>query len=97
MRAADQGLFALHQADAQVDAIVSDLDLPGLGGLQLLSLLRQRIGRRVPALAISARSEANTEADARAAGFDAFLRKPLDGASVRAALQALSAQRNPAA
>ncbi len=97
VRAADQGLFALHQADAQVDAIVSDLDLPGLGGLQLLSLLRQRIGRRVPALAISARSEANTEADARAAGFDAFLRKPLDGASVRAALQALSAQRNPAA
>jgi signal transduction histidine kinase/CheY-like chemotaxis protein/sugar lactone lactonase YvrE len=97
VRAADQAMLALHHADAAVDAIVSDLDLPGMNGLQLLPLLLQRIGRRVPALAISARSEANTEADARSAGFDAFLRKPLDAATLRTALQSVSTQRNPAA
>ncbi|MBL0039476.1 MAG: response regulator [Xanthomonadales bacterium] len=74
-----------------MDLIVSDLDLPGMGGLQLLPLLRNRIGRHVPALAISARSEANTEAEARAAGFDGFLRKPLDAAGLRAALAATAA------
>ena len=98
VRVADQAMHALHHADAAVDLIVSDLDLPGMGGLQLLPLLRNRIGRHVPALAISARSEANTEAEARAAGFDGFLRKPLDAAGLRAALAALlQAQRNPAA
>ncbi len=51
----------------------------------------------MPALAISARSEANTEADTRAAGFDLFLRKPLDAAGLHAALRELAAQRNPAA
>ena len=97
VRTADQGMLALHHADAAVDAVISDLDLPGMNGLQLLPLLRQRIGRRVPALAISARSEANTEADTRAAGFDLFLRKPLDAAGLHAALRELAAQRNPAA
>lgn len=97
VRAADQGMLALHHADAAIDVIVSDLDLPGMNGLQLLPLLRQRIGRRVPALAVTARSEANTEAEARAAGFDAFLRKPLDAAALRAALRDLPAQRNPTA
>jgi signal transduction histidine kinase/streptogramin lyase/ActR/RegA family two-component response regulator len=97
VRTADQGMLALHHADAAVDVVVSDLDLPGINGRQLLPLLRQRVGRRVPAVAITARSEANTEAEARAAGFDAFLRKPLDAATLRAALRELVAQRNPAA
>lgn len=98
VRAADQAMLALHHADAAVDLIVSDLDLPGMGGLQLLPLLRKRIGRQVPALAISARSESTTEAEARAAGFDQFLRKPLDAAELRLVLdRLLSAQRNPAA
>lgn len=97
VRTADQGMLALHHADAAVDVVISDLDLPGMNGLQLLPLLRQRIGRRVPALAITARSEANTEADTRAAGFDLFLRKPLEAASLQSALRELAAQRNPAA
>ena len=89
VRSADQAMHALHHADAAVALIVSDLDLPGIGGLQLLPLLRQRCGRRVPAIAITARSEANTEADARAAGFDFFLRKPLDIAGLRLAVGVL--------
>ncbi len=89
VRSADQAMHALHHADAAVALIVSDLDLPGIGGLQLLPLLRQRCGRRVPAIAITARSEANTEADARAAGFDFFLRKPLDIAGLRLAMGVL--------
>jgi CheY-like chemotaxis protein len=97
VRTADQGMLALHHADAAIDVVVSDLDLPGINGRQLLPLLRQRVGRRVPAVAITARSEANTEAEARAAGFDAFLRKPLDAATLRASLRELAAQRNPAA
>lgn len=91
VRGADQAMHALHHADAAVALIVSDLDLPGIGGLQLLPLLRSRCGRRVPAIAITARSEANTEADARTAGFDGFLRKPLDQTGLRAALRALAA------
>lgn len=89
VRSADQGLLALHMADARIDAVISDIDLPGMSGLQLLPLIRQRVGRRVPALAITARSEAGTEMDARSAGFDGFLRKPFDAETLHAALQSV--------
>lgn len=90
VRAAAQAMQALHHADAAVALIVSDLDLPGMNGLQLLPLLRQRIAAPVPAIAVTARSEANTEQDARRAGFDAFLRKPITRDLLRAALLSLA-------
>jgi CheY-like chemotaxis protein len=91
--AADQPMLALHQAGPGIGMIISDLDLPGMHGLQLLALLRQRCGPDTPAIAISASVETVTAVQAREAGFDVFLPKPVTRAALRDALQTALATR----
>ena len=62
-----------------------DLDLPGLDGIALARMLRAQ-GFVAPLLAVTARSDADAETQARAAGFDDFLRKPVIGAQLAEAL-----------
>ena len=85
---AAHGLAALAELPGRAfDAALLDLDLPGMDGLALARLLRSR-GVHVPLLAITARSDADAEPQARAAGFDGFLRKPVTGAMLAQALAA---------
>jgi len=70
------------------DLALLDLDLPGMDGLALARLLRQR-GETLPLLAITARADAEAEPDARAAGMQGFLRKPVSGVQLADALAAL--------
>jgi CheY-like chemotaxis protein len=67
------------------DAALLDLDLPGVDGFALARHLRAG-GFRAPLIAVTARADAGTEPRARAAGFDDFLRKPVTGAMLAAAL-----------
>jgi len=76
------GLAAMAElAQADFDAVLLDLDLPGVDGFQIARLIRQRepACRRVPIVAVTARSGSDDEARAREAGMDGFLRKPLTG------------------
>ena len=76
------GLAAMAElAQADFDAVLLDLDLPGVDGFQIARLIRQRehAGNHVPIVAVTARSGSEDEAQARAAGMDGFLRKPLSG------------------
>jgi CheY-like chemotaxis protein len=73
------------------DAALVDLDLPGLDGFQWAGLVRSREGggRRLPMIAITARSGGDEESRAFAAGMDGFLRKPLHGEQLAQALAAV--------
>jgi signal transduction histidine kinase/streptogramin lyase len=83
------GLAALTEiARQRFDLALLDLDLPGLDGLALARQLRAQ-GFEAPLLAVTARADADAEPLARAAGFDGFLRKPLTGAMLRAAIDAV--------
>jgi signal transduction histidine kinase/CheY-like chemotaxis protein/streptogramin lyase len=76
------GLAALAElAHASFDAVLLDLDLPGVDGFQIARLIRQRehAGQHLPIVAVTARSGSDDEARARAAGMDDFLRKPVSG------------------
>ncbi len=84
---AGHGLAALEAVATQAfDAVLLDLDLPGMDGLALARLLRAK-GVEVPLIAVTARSDAEAEVQARAAGCDAFLRKPVTGAMLAEALR----------
>lgn len=63
------------------DAILLDLDLPGLNGFEIARMIRKReaLGPHIPIIAVTARSAADDEQRARLAGMDGFLRKPLSG------------------
>jgi CheY-like chemotaxis protein len=83
------GLAALAElAHADFDAVLLDLDLPGVDGFQIARLIRQRehAGQRLPIVAVTARSGSGDELHARAAGMDGFLCKPLSGEQLASAL-----------
>ncbi len=72
-------------ATRSFDVAFVDLDLPGMDGLTLARQLRMQ-GFDRPMIAITARADADAEPQAMAAGFDAFLRKPLTGDMLLAAI-----------
>lgn len=80
------GLGALTEAALQTfDVALLDLDLPGMDGLALAQTLRVQ-AFTAPLLAVTARSDGDAEAQALAAGFDGFLRKPVTGAMLQRVL-----------
>jgi len=75
-------------AVARFDLALLDLDLPGMDGLSLARQLRLQ-GFAQPLVAVTARADADAEQQARAAGFDGFLRKPVTGEMLAAAIDAV--------
>lgn len=87
---AANGLNGLHLAvTGRYDAIVLDLNLPGMGGLDLLARLRQKALNPTPVLILTAR---DTEQD-RLRGFDCgaddYVTKPFSLAELHARLRAI--------
>lgn len=62
------------------DVVISDLAMPVHDGQWVIQNVRALGGRagRIPAIAVTAYRESETEAAALAAGFDAYLEKPFD-------------------
>jgi len=90
------GLAALAELKtARHEIALIDLDLPGIDGLQLARLLRAG-GHLLPLVAVTARSVGDEEAQIRAAGMDALLRKPLTSEMLGNAIAAAIADRSDA-
>jgi PAS domain S-box-containing protein len=80
---AEDGPRGIEKAQARPpDAALVDIGLPGLGGLEVAPRLRAPGRRRPYLIAITGYSESDDERRARAAGFDAYLVKPVDPAEV---------------
>jgi signal transduction histidine kinase/CheY-like chemotaxis protein len=76
------------------DLALLDLDLPGMDGLSLARQLRVQ-GFLAPMVALTARSDEAAVEHARAAGFNRFVRKPVNGAMLSAVLAELLAEPTP--
>lgn len=60
------------------DVLLLDISLPGMSGLDLLAILRRDPAlRHVPAIALTAHAMASDRATYAAAGFDAYVSKPI--------------------
>jgi len=65
-------------AHCDPDLVLMDLQLPGIDGVEALSLIRQHDGmRRVPAIAVTAFAMRGDQDRALDAGFDAYVSKPI--------------------
>jgi two-component system CheB/CheR fusion protein len=65
------------ETHSRIDALVTDLSMPNIDGLQLLQRIRAHPrGRTLPAIALTGFYEKYM--DTHAAGFKAFLRKPVN-------------------
>ena len=87
--AVGDGRAALSQwAARQPDAVILDLTLPGLDGLQVLQQARTR-GLRTPVLILTARGTVGDRVMGLNAGADDYLPKPFDLDELEARLRAL--------
>jgi two-component system response regulator MprA len=92
---AEGGADALAQtAAAQPDAIVLDIGLPDLDGLEVCRLLRAE-GNRVPVLMLTARDAVADRIEGLDAGADDYLVKPFDIDELKARLRALLRRAGP--
>ncbi|MFI4969858.1 MAG: ATP-binding protein, partial [Lysobacterales bacterium] len=86
------GLAALAELkSARFDLALLDLDLPGIDGLDLARLLRAG-GANLPLIAVTARSVGDEDAQIRAAGMNALLRKPVTSALLANAIAGVLAE-----
>lgn len=66
-----------HYARDDYQIILLDWKLPGMDGIQVARDLRSKLGKQVPILLISAYDWSEFETEAREAGIDGFISKPL--------------------
>jgi signal transduction histidine kinase/CheY-like chemotaxis protein/streptogramin lyase len=96
VRCANNGLNALAElAQEPIDAILLDLDLPGIDGFQVAQLIRQseRASEHVLIIALSTRTRAEEMSRGHQVGIDGFLRKPLTGVQLSTTLMAALSSR----
>jgi PAS domain S-box-containing protein len=78
---AKEALEALERTP--IDILVADIGMPDVDGYALIAEIRRRdalAGRRTPAIAATAYRGQEDRARVLAAGFDAYLKKPMDAA-----------------
>jgi two-component system, OmpR family, response regulator MprA len=86
---AESGAEALNEVISTIpDAVVLDVGLPDIDGLEVCRLLR-REGNRVPVLMLTARDSISDRVDGLDAGADDYLVKPFDIDELKARLRAL--------
>lgn len=66
-----------HQRNDDYHVILLDWQLPGMDGIETAREIRRRMGDEIPILLISAYDWSEIEEDAKAAGVNGFLSKPL--------------------
>lgn len=88
----EQALEAIVQSVPE--AVVLDVGLPGIDGLEVCRRLR-RIGNRVPILILTARDEVADRIDGLDVGADDYMVKPFDVGELKARLRALLRRANP--
>ena len=89
VRLAESGASALGEvASSAPDAVVLDVGLPDIDGLEVCRLLR-REGNRIPVLMLTARAAVSDRIDGLDAGADDYLVKPFDVDELKARLRAL--------
>src|SRR5690606_19325174 len=87
---AADGLSGLHLAVTRhFDAIVLDLNLPGIDGLTLCRRLRSEANNSTPVLMLTARDHLDDKLEGFRAGTDDYLVKPSSEKELEARLQAL--------
>lgn len=76
-----------HGVPPDVLLVLSDINMPGMTGIQLLVAIREEWPEMAVCM-ITAYGDTETERHARALGAEAFLTKPVDFASLRKQLAA---------
>lgn len=84
------------QRDKPYDILISDFMLPGISGIELITMVRANPQTaRIPILMISGHSNYAMDARAKSAGADHFLNKPFTLTQLRSTVSALASKYRP--
>ncbi len=75
--AAVERTVAAQQSGNDFSAVILDWKMPGKDGIETAKEIRRRVGSHVPIIILSAYDWSEIEAEAREAGIQAFIEKPL--------------------
>jgi two-component system KDP operon response regulator KdpE len=96
VREAESGQLGLSEAALKrPDAVILDLSLPGVSGIDVLRRLRE--WSQIPVLILSVRGEDSDKIVALDAGADDYLTKPFSGGELLARMRVLLRRARPAA
>jgi FixJ family two-component response regulator len=70
--------FMRSEALQPSDVVITDIQMSGLDGLELIDQMRAQLTHAVPIIVITARMDDETKTDVLKRGCFAFMRKPLD-------------------
>ena len=81
-------LSLLNDASKQIDAVITDIHMPGMSGLEIARTLRGRPHPQgsMPVIALTARTDDAMQSEAREAGINGFLGKPVQAVELLHAL-----------
>jgi two-component system chemotaxis response regulator CheY len=88
---AEEGVAALKcMTDRQVDLLITDINMPIMDGLKLVSMVRRdERHKHIPILVITTEGASEDRAQAMALGATAYLAKPVQGSVVMAKVREL--------
>lgn len=70
-------VLSAHNANNDYAAVILDWKMPGMDGVSTAKAIRENVGQDVPIIILSAFDYSDIEQEARAAGVNAFISKPL--------------------
>ena len=69
-----------------VDAVITDMNMPEVGGLEVIQAVRRLRGKKVPVIVITAYGSVQNAVEAMHKGATDYLEKPFDMGDLRACL-----------
>jgi two-component system, response regulator, stage 0 sporulation protein F len=88
----EEALQRLDEIGPELIVILSDINMPGMDGLELLSVIKQR-RPELPVVMVTAYGDEQRMRRAEELGAAAFLAKPVDFGELKRRLSELAAQR----
>lgn len=86
----EQALQYLHRHEQEAVLILSDINMPGMSGLELLSQIKQKYLKPPPVvMMITAYGDEENYSNAKRLGADDFLTKPVDFTALKEKLKAI--------
>ena len=86
----EKALNFLDQHDHGADSVLSDINMPGMSGLQLLQKIKQKFEKPPVVMMITAYGDTENYNQAMKLGADDFLTKPLDFNLLKEKLKAVN-------
>ena len=92
-REAVERCYARHELSSDYFAVILDWKMPEMDGIETARQIRKRIGKEITIIVLTSYEFSEIEEEAKAAGIDAFIAKPLFRSRLKATLRQFTSDK----